>query len=205
MRKHLPRYPKVVEPLPMAFQRIVDGQELQIGSYTWRIVVGQGHSNEHACLYCETLGVLVSGDQVIPSITSNVSVMPSEPEANPLRLWLESHERFLSLPEETLVLPAHKLPFTGLRTRLRELIEHHEERLTLVEEACIEPRTAMELLPVLFDRELDHAGVTMALGETLAHLHLLMERKRIERSLTVDNLNRYRTLNSAEADRHLSE
>ena len=69
---------------------------------------------------------MISGDQILPIITSNVSVLPTEPDANPLKVWMESHDRFLSTPDDTLVLPAHNLPFLGIRKRLRDLISHHE-------------------------------------------------------------------------------
>jgi len=129
------------------------------------------------------LGIMISGDQILPVITSNVSIHPNEPEANPMKAWLESHDRFLSTPEDTLILPAHNLPFYGVRERLRELIDHHEDRMLAIEEHCTEPSLAKDLLPVLFKRELDPRQMMMALGEAIAHLHLLMHRNRIERVL----------------------
>jgi glyoxylase-like metal-dependent hydrolase (beta-lactamase superfamily II) len=181
-----------IKPMPGAYRRLVDGESLVIGGNRWRIVVGRGHSPEHACLYCESLNVLISGDQVIPRITSNVSVMGGEPEANPLKEWLGSHERFLELlPADALVLPAHNTPFRGLHTRLRFLIEHHEDHLLALEQACVDSTpTAMELLPVMFKRQLDEFQTGLALGECVAHLNYLVQRGQLQRA--TDEIGRYR-------------
>ena len=178
--------------MPTGYERLVDGQILTIGQHDWRVVVGSGHSPEHVCLYCAALKIMISGDQILPIITSNVSVHPTEPNANPLKDWMESHDRFLATPADTLVLPAHNLPFYGVRERLRGLISHHDDRMLAIEEACVEPQMAKDLLPVLFARELDARQMMMALGEAIAHLHLLMHRNRIDRTLHEDG--RYRFL-----------
>jgi len=182
----------VITPMPTSYRRLVDGGSLQINGNRWQVVVGNGHSPEHACLYCPSLNILISGDQVIPRITSNVSVSGAEPEGNPMRDWLNSLEHFLdTLPGDALVLPAHNAPFHGLHERLRFLIEHHEEHLLALEEACLagEP-TAMELLPTLFKRELTEHHVGLALGECVAHLNFLLHRGQLQRR--VDEAGRYR-------------
>ena len=171
---------------PMGFQRLEDGDILTVGGHDWHVVVGAGHSPEHACLHCHSLGVMISGDQILPVITSNVSVHLTEPEANPLKIWMESHDKFLDTPEETFVLPAHNLPFYGVRERLRDLMSHHEDRMLAIEETCVEPKTAKDLLPVLFKRRLDARQMMMALGEAIAHCHLLMHRNRLDRTLDDD-------------------
>lgn len=185
-----------IKPMPTAYRRLVDGAHLAINGRRWRVVVGSGHCPEHACLYNEGLNILISGDQVIPRITSNVSVMAGEPEANPLKEWLASHERFLDiLPEDALVLPAHNAPFYGLHARLRHLIEHHEEHLLALEEACVAATpTAMELLPVLFKRELDDSQVGLALGECIAHLNYLHQRGQLARELNTEGQNTYSSI-----------
>ncbi len=178
--------------MPAGYMRLQDGNTLTIGGRDWRVVVGSGHSPEHACLYCASLKVMLSGDQILPVITSNVSVHPTEPLANPLKDWMESHDRFLNTPSDTLVLPAHNLPFYGVRQRLRDLISHHEDRMLAIEEHCAtQPATAKELLPVLFSRKLDPRQMMMALGEAIAHLHLLEHRNRIERTLSEDGCYHY--------------
>jgi glyoxylase-like metal-dependent hydrolase (beta-lactamase superfamily II) len=180
-----------IKPMPMAYRRLVDGDALTINDNRWRVVVGSGHSPEHACLYSGALNILISGDQVIPKITSNISVMGGEPEANPLKAWFNSLEQFLgALPADTLVLPAHNAPFYGLHERLRFLIEHHEDHLLALEEACVTGSpTAMDLLPVLFKRELDESQIGLAVGECIAHLNYLHQRGQLERN--VDEQGRY--------------
>ena len=181
--------------MPAGYRRLQDGNVLTIGGRDWRVVVGSGHSPEHACLFCASLKVMLSGDQILPVITSNVSVHPTEPLANPLKDWMESHDKFLDTPDDTLVLPAHNLPFYGVRDRLRELISHHEDRMLAIEEHCLDaPATAKELLPVLFARELDPRQMMMALGEAIAHIHLLEHRNRLERTLTEDGCYHYRSI-----------
>ena len=193
--------------MPTGFQRLKDGDVLTIGGRDWSVVVGSGHSPEHACLHCKSLGIMLSGDQILPIITSNVSVFPTEPDADPLRVWMESHDKFMSTPSNTLVLPAHNLPFYGVRERLRELIDHHEDRMLAIEEHCVEPKVAKDLLPVLFKRKLDPRQMMMALGEAIAHLHLLMHRNRIERSLGEDGRYHFTSIDPgldrrANPDRH---
>ena len=187
---------------PGSYRRLEDGDILTIGDREWHVVVGSGHSPEHACLHSRSLKILLSGDQILPIITSNVSVHPNEPEANPLKVWMESHDDFLErIPADTLVLPAHNLPFHGARARLRELIAHHEDRMLAIEESCVEPRIARELLPVLFKRKLDSRQMMMALGEAIAHLHLLMHRQRIERTLGEDGVYRFLSIDPTLAQR----
>ena len=185
---------KFVSPLPQSYKRLRHDELISVGDRDWRVIVGRGHSPEHACLYCAALKVIISGDQILPIITSNVSVHPTEPNANPLKFWMESHDKFLSTPADTFVLPAHNLPFYGVRERLRGLISHHDDRMLAIEEACVVPKTAKDLLPVLFARELDPRQMMMALGEAIAHLHLLMHRNRIQRDIADDGVYRFTSI-----------
>ena len=148
------------------------------------------------------MDVLIAGDQVLPRITSNVSVHPMEPEENPMKYWLESHEKFKSIPATAFVLPSHNRPFYGLHDRLDYLIHHHEDRMDALEEACVEPKMASELLGVLFKRELDSFQMMLALGECFAHLHCQMDRNKIVRTLDEDGMYRFQTMNAAEIDHH---
>lgn len=198
-------YGSRVSSLPIGFERLQHGDLLTIGGNDWQVLTGSGHSPEHACLYSRKLGVMIAGDQVLPVITSNVSVHPTEPSANPLKDWLESHDRFLALPDETLVLPAHGEPFRGLRKRLRALIAHHEDRMLALEEFCERPATAISMLPMLFRRKLDERQLVMALGECIAHLHLLMHRDRIARDTDRDGIWRFRSIDPDLARRRRSE
>jgi glyoxylase-like metal-dependent hydrolase (beta-lactamase superfamily II) len=186
----------VITPMPTAYRRLVDGSFLTINGNRWQVIVGRGHSPEHACLYSSTLNILLSGDQVIPKITSNISVSGAEPEGNPLKEWLYSLEHFLDvLPADALVLPAHNTPFYGLHERLRYLIEHHEEHLLALEESCLEGSpSAMELLPVLFKRPLEGHNLSMALGECIAHLNYLHQRGQVSRTVDDNGCYRYQSI-----------
>lgn len=192
-KKSFGGFGSIMTPMPMAYRRLCDGDSLTIKGNRWRIVVGSGHSPEHACLYSESLNVLISGDQVIPRITSNVSVSGGEPEGNPLKEWLDSHEHFLSvLPDDALVLPAHNTPFYGLHQRLRFLIEHHNEHLLALEEACVDEQpTAFELLSVMFKRKLDSSQIGLAMGECVAHLNYLYLRGQLSREADAQGHFRY--------------
>lgn len=157
-----------------SYRRLHDGSRLRIGQRDWRVVVGRGHSPEHACLYAEDDGLLISGDQVLPRITSTVGVHATEPEANPLRQWLASLTQLRSLPDGVLVLPAHERPFFNLHARLTQLEAHHRAHLALLLATCDEPRSALELMAVLFPKLSGRFDELMALGETLAHANYLM-------------------------------
>jgi len=168
------RYRSLTSEPPEGFTRISDGEELEIGGRVWRVIVGTGHAPEHACLYCRELSLLIAGDQVLPKITPNVTLHASQPEANPLADFLDSLERLARLPVDTLVLPSHGLPFRGLHDRLGQMRDHHHRRLERVLAACETPRSAADLLTVLFNRELDTHQVMFAMGESLAHLAWLV-------------------------------
>lgn len=185
-------YATMVPTVPAQFRRLMDGQVLDIGGHDWRCVVGHGHAPEHISLYCEGLGVLISGDMVLPRISTNVSVIDLEPEADPLPMYLASIERLRELPADTLVLPAHGRPFRGLHERIDQLQSHHEARLAEVRDACrAQPTSAAELLPVLFKRTLDLHQTTFAMGEAIAHLHLLWHRGELRRQTGEDGVLRF--------------
>lgn len=157
-----------------SYRRLQDGDRLRIGTRQWRVVIGRGHSPEHACLYAEDGSLLIAGDQVLPRITPTVGVHATEPEANPLGEWLASLEHLRSLPDSVLVLPAHERPFYNLHARLDQLHAHHQAQLARLLASCDEPRSALELMAVLFPRLSGRFDELMALGETLAHANYLM-------------------------------
>lgn len=184
-------YRKAITPPPKTFRRIVHGDVLQLGCHAWRVIVGYGHAPEHASLYCETLGLLVSGDMLLPKISTNTSVWTTEPDGDPVAQFLTSIRGFTELPDDTLVLPSHGMPFRGIRARVEALDAHHAERLEELLGACDEPRTAAEILPVLFRRELDTHQLFFAMGEAIAHLNHLLHRGRVERSMGADGAYRF--------------
>lgn len=190
-RRGYNRFSQVVSPIPRGIRRIVDGEELAIGGRHWRVIVGQGHSPEHACLYCAELGLMISGDQILPRITPHIGVYPGEPEADPLRLFLDSLDLFRPLPGDILVLPSHGDPFRGLGTRLDALARHHAVRLGRLFDACTAPRTASELIPAMFSRPLRPEDLGLATAEGLAHLHYLMAESRLKRELGADGIYRF--------------
>jgi glyoxylase-like metal-dependent hydrolase (beta-lactamase superfamily II) len=170
---------KGIYQLPDSFHRIRDGDEILIGEHVWRVVVGSGHSPEHACLYCPELKLMISGDQVLPRISSNVSVFPTEPDGDPLTEWLETLARIKTLvPDDVLVLPAHNDPFIGLHARIDQLIRGHERGLDRLERLLAEPKRSVDVFGVLFARKIGPELVGMATGEGLAHLNCLIGRGR---------------------------
>ncbi|MHB8950795.1 MAG: MBL fold metallo-hydrolase [Rhodoferax sp.] len=185
-------FSRLVPFVPRQYRRLQDGDVITIGGRGWRCISGYGHAPEHIALYCNELQVLIGGDMMLPRISTNVSVYDQEPEANPLKQFLESIDKFRALPAQTLTLPAHGKPFTGLHARIAQLHDHHAERLLEVMQACIEtPRSAFELLPLLFKRALDLHQTTFAMGESIAHLHALWFEGRLQRRLGDDGVYRF--------------
>jgi len=184
-------YRQLVPSVVPQFRTVREGDAVAIGGRVWHAFTVLGHAPEHACLFCPEANVLISGDQVLPKITTNVSVWPDQPRGNPLRLYLESLKRFRPLPGDTLVLPSHGLPFRGLHHRLDYLAQHHDERLAQTADAIAEPRTASDLVPVLFRRQLDTHQLGFAIGETLAHLHYLEAEGHAARQVGEDGVHRF--------------
>ena len=187
---------KYLHALPDSFRRVTDGETIQIGEHAWRVIVGRGHSPEHACFVCDDLGVMVSGDQVLPRISSNVSVFPTEPDADPLGEWLASISRLRSLlPDSLLVLPAHGEPFRGLHARLDRLAAGHERGLTRLRRSLADsPKRAIDVFGALFARPIDGKGelLGMATGESLAHINHLLALGEAVGELGADGVRRYR-------------
>jgi glyoxylase-like metal-dependent hydrolase (beta-lactamase superfamily II) len=165
---------QMIYPLPASYRRISDGDLLRLGAHEWTVAVGNGHSPEHACLHCPGLKLFISGDQVLPRISSNVSVHPTEPEANPLSDWLGSLAMIVRrIPSDVLVLPAHNSPFKGLHARAGELTESHRRGLERLEDMLTEPRRAIDVFGALFARPITAGLLGMATGEAVAHLNYL--------------------------------
>ncbi len=166
-----------ISKLPESYNRLKDRDIITIGKYDWEIVVGSGHCPEHLCLYNKELKIFISGDQVLPRITSNVSVFPTEPLSNPLEDWIDSCKYIKKrVPNDVLVLPSHNEPFRGLHERLDHLINGHEKSLDRLLELCNEPKKAVEVFSVLFKRKITKDLLLMATGESIAHLNCLVSR-----------------------------
>lgn len=175
----------VFSQLPDSYRRLSDNQSFDIGGRTWRVITGNGHSPDHVCLWQPELKLFISGDQVLPRITSNVSVFPTEPEADQLSDWIASCQKLLrAVPDDVLVLPAHNEPFTGLHARLDQLIEGHEKSLDRLEKRLRESeRRAVDVFGALFARKIGDDVIGMATGEAVAHLNCLISRGRARRTL----------------------
>lgn len=176
------RMGRMVFRLPHGYHRLVDGQMMTMGRHKWRVVVGSGHSPEHACLLNDADGILISGDQILPKISSNVSLSSGEPDADPLGEWLASIDRLLELPADLLVCPAHGEPFRGLHVRLHALRDEHHSRLDALADMLAQPMRAVDCFPLLFRRTIGQEHIGLATGEALAHLRHLEVIGRVTRS-----------------------
>jgi glyoxylase-like metal-dependent hydrolase (beta-lactamase superfamily II) len=175
-------YSSLVPQVPARYRRLMDGMAVDIGGHNWHCIAGYGHAPEHIALHCPALGVLISGDMVLPRISTNVAVYDGEPEGNPLPLFLRSITAMKTLPAATLVLPSHGKPFVGLHTRVDQLLAHHAARYADVLAACTgQASSAADMVPVLFKRALDLHQMTFAMGEAIAHLHALADDGRMRR------------------------
>ena len=185
-------YPNMVPDVPRAFHRMQDGDSVRIGGCDWRAISGYGHAPEHIALHCAESNLLIGGDMMLPRISTNVSVYDVEPESNPLKAFLDSIDKFKSLPADTLTLPSHGKPFTGLHRRIEQLHDHHRDRLAEVMEACgTTAQSAADMMPVLFKRVLDLHQTTFAMGESVAHLHLLWFAGQLRRKRGADGVWRF--------------
>ena len=185
----------MVYTLPDSFHRVSDGDAILIGQHRWRAVIGRGHSPEHLCLYSPDLRVLISGDQVLPKITSNVSVFPTEPAADPLTDWLASLAAIrAAVPDDVLVLPAHNEPFQGLHARIDQLIDGHERSLQRLLEALSEPKRVLDVFSLLFRRPIGEGNLQMATGEALAHLNCLIQRGLVQSQPDANEVNWYQAV-----------
>jgi glyoxylase-like metal-dependent hydrolase (beta-lactamase superfamily II) len=170
------RFASIVSPIPVRYVRVEEGDRIRVGVREWRVLIGSGHCPEHACLIDDEGGLMISGDQVLPRITSNVSLALSEPEADPLGEWLASIEKLKGLPDSLFVLPSHGEPFTGLHARLDALAAGHRDRLDALHARLDEPRRAVDCFGILFARAIEDGMYGLATGEALAHLrHLEVE------------------------------
>ena len=163
-------------PMPTAYRQIRDGEIIRIGNCDWMVMVGTGHSPEHACLYCEELNVFIAGDQNLPRITPNVSVRPDQPSSNPLGEWLTTCEFFKNqIDEKVLILPSHGDPFFGGPLRLQEIIDDHLTSLEQLYHHCVSPQRVVDVFPALFKGKVEDHNLVIATCEALAHLNYLLE------------------------------
>ena len=185
VQRHMNHYAEMVPAVPASHVRLMDGMPLRIGDRGWQCMRGLGHSPEHMALWCTEDRLFISGDMLLPSISSNISVYHQEPEADPLAWFLQSLQQMQDqLPDDALVLPSHGRPFRGVHTRVGQLQTHHSERLAELLQACShQALSAHDALPVLFSRALNQQQMTFAMGEAVAHLHALWHAGQVQRHL----------------------
>ena len=177
----------IVAPLPLGYTRLQQGQSITIGGRVWDIHMGNGHAPEHATFWSRDDNLVLSGDQILPSISPNIGVYPTEPMADPIGEWLESCERLLGLGrEDQLVLGGHKLPFIGLPTRLRQLIDNHHGALGRLTDYLDVPKAAGECFAPLFKRQIGPGEYGLALVEAVAHLSHLYQHGQVSRTQRAD-------------------
>lgn len=177
----------IVAPLPQGFTRIEEGSILRAGGRRWLVRIGHGHAPDHATLWSLDDSLILGGDQLLPGISANIGVYPTEPEADPLGEWLDSTRRFEAFAQDDhLILPGHKLPFTGLPFRLVQMAENHTSALDRLLGHLKTEKTALQCFPALFKREIGPADQGLALVEAVAHLNYLLKRDLVSRFLTQD-------------------
>ncbi len=188
-KKMFGMFGKYVAPLPEAYKRIKDGDQLTFAGHSWEVIVGRGHSPEHVCFFDAERNLFISGDQILPTISSNVSVYPTEPEANPLLDWIQSLQMLKTrLPEDVLVLPSHGKPFRGAHERLDALIKEHLEGLEALLAHCDEPRRAVDVFPALFKGRITKRNIIMATGESVSHLNYLVQENKLRAERDADGV-----------------
>ena len=177
----------IVAPIPLGFNRLQEGQELTMAGRRWVVRIGHGHAPSHATFWTLDDNLVLSGDQIIPAISSNIGVYPTEPDANPLADWMASCERFLPIAtEDQLILPGHKSPFTGAPLRLKQLLENHHGALDRLRAALKTPKTAGDVLEPVFKRKIGDGEYGLALVEALAHCNYLWHAGEATRTLSKD-------------------
>lgn len=168
-------------PLPPGFTRLAQGGTVTIGTREWAVHMGNGHAPEHVTLWSQDGALVIGGDQLLPSISPNLGVYPTEPLADTVGDWLESCDRLggLARPGQ-LVLPGHGLPYTGLSGRLAQMAENHRIALDRMVEALRHgPRTAAGCFDILFRRKVGPAAYGLALAEAVGHINHLAATGRV--------------------------
>jgi len=174
-------------PIPVGYTRVTDGAVIRAGGRDWDVHFGGGHAPDHLTLWSRDDGLVIAGDQILPGISPNIGVYPTEPEADPLSDWLAACDRLARHARDGhLVLPGHKLPFTGLPLRMRQLRENHEAALDRLRDFLAAPRTAADCFPLLFRRKVDAGTYGLALVEAVAHLNHLMHAGEVTRHRRAD-------------------
>ena len=180
-----------VKKIPLGYRRIIEDEEVMIGNKKWFIKLTDGHAPEQVVLFCPELKIFISADQLLPGISPNISVYPTEPNANPLEEYLKSCGKLLQIKDlDYLVLPGHNLPFYGLNLRIKQIVNHHRSALKRIEKYINKnPKSAYDIFPVLFKRKIKDSEMVLALGEAVAHLNYLSKYGIIRREKSEKGVN----------------
>ncbi|MFL2812475.1 MAG: MBL fold metallo-hydrolase [Paracoccaceae bacterium] len=180
-----------VKKIPLGYRRIVEDEELMIGNKKWFVKLTDGHAPEQVILFCPDLKIFISADQLLPGISPNISVYPTEPTADPLSEYLKSCDKLLKVKDlDYLVLPGHNLPFYGLNIRIKQIVDHHKSALKRIEEYIDKnPKSAYDIFPALFKRKIKDSEMVLALGESVAHLNYLFNNGIIKREINEKGVN----------------
>ena len=180
-------YGKHIYELPDSYKRFKDGQQLRIGDHRWEVISGGGHSPEHACLYCADLNILISGDQVLPRISPNVSVYPTERDANPMSEYLTTLDTLrFRVPPDALVLPSHQECFYGLHERIEAIQSNQNIAMERLRRLLVQPQRVTDVFVALFNRpiaEADPIELQFATGEAVACLNYLVQRDEVRKEV----------------------
>lgn len=178
-----------VAPLPLGYHRVTDGDVVHAGARDWVVRLGQGHAPDQITLWSTNCNLVLGADQLLPSISANLGVYATEPDADPVAEWLASCQALQAFAQDDhLVLPGHKLPFTGLPLRLHQMIENHHGALKRLHRHLSEPHRAGECFAPLFKREITPAVYGLALVEAVAHLNHLTATGRARRHIDKDGV-----------------
>jgi len=176
-----------VDPIPVGYTRVAEGDTITFGGRTWDVRMGDGHAPEHATFWSRDDNLVVGGDQLLLSISPNLGVYPTEPDADPVGDWMASCERFQPYArEDQLILAGHKVPYTGLPDRLVQMISNHHEALARLLDHLEQPRCAGDCFAPLFKRAITQGTYGLALVEALAHLNHLHQNGQATRTLSSD-------------------
>lgn len=166
---------------PLSYQCMMDGGTIDINGEAWQFRNFSGHSPEHVCLFNEQRNILISGDQVLPSISPNISVSYAAPKSDPLAHYLSSLKAMAAFPADVTVLPSHGRVFKGLHDRAKVLMSGHHADLDKLQVFCQTSRTGHEVMEELFGDRLNLFNIFLAVGEALAHLNCLIEQAKLTR------------------------
>ncbi len=163
-----------------------DGEIIKTGLFTFRVIWTPGHSSGHLCLYEPEKKIFLSGDHILPKITPNVGLHPQSIE-NPLGRYIESLQQIKKL-DIKLMLPGHDQPFKNVKTRINEIIKHHNQRnLEILKTLELGAQTAYKIAQEISWgnnntwKNLPPFHKRMAVFETLAHLEMMAAEERVDK------------------------